>query len=364
MAKTNFANGTIVTPDWFNRMQNIVFDDQNLDGHYPRLTDDALSSQPGNIKARFSQYIQHGFADRRGGLTVEIKEGIVVLANGRQVDFSGVYTAPPNTEGFIYVNNQGSLIFGNSIPADAVALARYKADATSIVDYSDLRPNVNLTIPKAPIDPNAAIPVGTVITHMGVSTPSGWLPMVGQSLIRSEYGRLADALGVPNNATHFSLPNMADKFPIGASSGLPVGSTVGSNHKTLSVANLPNHNHGGTVSMAGSHDHGAYSAMAGEHGHALLGKTTDDTDGVQGTDRLDSSHAAVAGENNSNTGGSEAYTYTNGSNQTLVSIEGQHQHQVLMDMAGQHVHTIPSQGSNEPINVVPASVAFNYLIKY
>lgn len=56
MSKTVFERGQRVMKAWFNAMQNIKFDDLDLDGHYPRLDDDALSNEPGNIKSEFYGY--------------------------------------------------------------------------------------------------------------------------------------------------------------------------------------------------------------------------------------------------------------------------------------------------------------------
>lgn len=54
MAKTQFASGVIVTSQWLNGAQRIVFDGQNLDWHYDPLGLDSLVTKgPNGLDSRY-----------------------------------------------------------------------------------------------------------------------------------------------------------------------------------------------------------------------------------------------------------------------------------------------------------------------
>ncbi len=91
------------------------------------------------------------------------------------------------------------------------------------------------------------VPAGTIVMWSGSSVPSGW--------------RICDGTS--------GTPNLVGKFIKGGNTG-SVGSTGGSNTKTLAIANLPAHSHTSgslTTSSAGNHSHtsgvGAANGVSG-----------------------------------------------------------------------------------------------------
>lgn len=68
-----------------------------------------------------------------------------------------------------------------------------------------------------------------------------------------------------NNGT----PNLSDRFVMGTISSSTLGVTGGTNSYTLSVAQLPSHNHTFTTDSAGSHCHTITVNSAGAHTHSI-----------------------------------------------------------------------------------------------
>jgi microcystin-dependent protein len=141
-----------------------------------------------------------------------------------------------------------------------------------------------------------AVQGGNVVsTGMGMdfygpasAIPSGYLLMDGSAVSRTVYAALFSVIGVTwgagDGSTTFNLPNAQNAFSMG-SGVYQVGTTGGTSSITLSVANLPEHNHpiidpghyhtalvSSSTNTAGS---GAGTAIAGNTGTATTGITTD-----------------------------------------------------------------------------------------
>ena len=82
----------------------------------------------------------------------------------------------------------------------------------------------------------------------GASVPQGWLLCDGSAVSRTQFVALFNAIGViwgaGDNVSTFNIPNLTGNVPVGASLTFPLGSTGGSATATLSLGNLPTHNHG------------------------------------------------------------------------------------------------------------------------
>ncbi|MDI6756685.1 MAG: tail fiber protein [Endomicrobiia bacterium] len=105
------------------------------------------------------------------------------------------------------------------------------------------------------------LPVGTILMWGGTqaSIPGGWLLCDGSAISRTTYARLFAAIstvhGVGDGVTTFQLPNLRDRFIVGAGSSYTVGNTGGANTVTLSLSEIPSHNHTGTTGTDGAHTH-------------------------------------------------------------------------------------------------------------
>jgi len=110
----------------------------------------------------------------------------------------------------------------------------------------------------------SSIPSGTVFPYAGSSSPSGYLICDGSAISRSTYASLFSAIGttygVGNGSTTFNIPDMRGRVAIGSGQGSGLtnrisGTNYGSETHTLSLTEIPSHNHGGLTGDAGSHYH-------------------------------------------------------------------------------------------------------------
>jgi len=93
--------------------------------------------------------------------------------------------------------------------------------------------------------------VGELFATAGTYCPRGTLPAKGQTLNISQYNLLYAIMGTSyggNGTTNFQVPDLQGRSPIGEGfgPGLPpytLGQAGGSEQQTLSIANLPPHNH-------------------------------------------------------------------------------------------------------------------------
>ena len=94
-------------------------------------------------------------------------------------------------------------------------------------------------------------PVG-VVTMWGhhTSIPDKWLFCYGQEVDIDDYPDLYAvigwAYGSPSVGTKFKLPNLVDRFPLGADSGdseEEIGNTGGEENHVLTIAEMPAHSH-------------------------------------------------------------------------------------------------------------------------
>ncbi|QHI37524.1 hypothetical protein IMCC3317_29030 [Kordia antarctica] len=104
-----------------------------------------------------------------------------------------------------------------------------------------------------------AIPmIGEIKTVSFATVPSGWAKCDGQLLNTSDYKTLFKLIGTTyggDGTTTFALPDLRGRSPIheGQGSGLSnitLGQISGSETKVLTVTELPNHTHSGTIKVS------------------------------------------------------------------------------------------------------------------
>lgn len=115
----------------------------------------------------------------------------------------------------------------------------------------------------------ATVPAGAMMAYGGTSAPSGWVFCDGASYLRGSssadpYYNLFQAIGVrygSADGTHFNVPELRSKFPMGAATTGAAVTTGG-----YTDASVISHAHGGSsVSGAGPSAHNHWVG----HGHGL-----------------------------------------------------------------------------------------------
>jgi microcystin-dependent protein len=91
----------------------------------------------------------------------------------------------------------------------------------------------------------ATTPTGSMVMFAGPTAPTGWLLCDGTSYLNSAYPDLAAVLGIRfgGDGTHFNVPNMVDRFPVGVSATKVLAAKGGSASKNIGTTNLPPHGH-------------------------------------------------------------------------------------------------------------------------
>jgi microcystin-dependent protein len=96
---------------------------------------------------------------------------------------------------------------------------------------------------------------GIVHQYAGFSAPYGYLLCDGSFYRTDEYPELFDAIGFTYGESGsgvnlmFAVPNLATRVPVGVGTGYALGATGGEAKHTLTVNEMPSHNHNNSVAL-------------------------------------------------------------------------------------------------------------------
>jgi microcystin-dependent protein len=359
MAKTNFQSGSRVSSAWFNALQNIEFDGEDLDGHYPQLEDESLSNEPGNVRYEFYSLRDGGKVTFVSGLNIRVAACTVALQNGTTANIPQTQLTVANGTRIVYIDNNGSLQVAGSAPETGVMLARVISSGGVVTTISDLRERVNFQIKPISIPTVTAfvMPPGSVIEYAGSVAPSGWLLCDGSEISRATYADLFAAIGTahgtPSSGTVFKLPDHRNRVGRGVGSGTALGSSGGADNVTLNTNQMPLHSH--AISDPG-HSH-AISDPG--HSHAVIDPGHDHPQNF-----------GMGGDSGSGIG----YTATNttsapdfiNTTNTFPDVTG-----IIIQGSGSNISVVGSgcglgmaqTGGNTPVDIRNQFIGMNYLIK-
>lgn len=102
-----------------------------------------------------------------------------------------------------------------------------------------------------------AVPIGTIVMWATSTPPGGWLLCNGAEVSRAAYAELFKVLGTSVGAagsSSFKIPDLTGRFPLGTSGSHGLHSTGGAETHTLTVDEMPAHDHGigGNIVQRGS----------------------------------------------------------------------------------------------------------------
>jgi microcystin-dependent protein len=169
---------------------------------------------------------------------------------------------------------------------------------------------------------------------------NAWCPVIG--------GRGASANADWLGNKQITLPRLAGRAlgVVGDGAGLtgrPLGAYTGTELHTLSLHEMPWHDHGGITGVAGWHGHNAWTDAQGNHKHGLT-INQDRSSGAMGN--------AVFGDEPSY-----------GTTFLETTEAGNHGHNVGVEANGQHDHFMPGQGGSGAHNNMPPTAFLNAFIK-
>jgi microcystin-dependent protein len=279
-------------------------------------------------------------ASAAGGSNITLPSGTTIVscdgtATGMRRSISNLPVTNGGT-GLTSAPTSGQLLIGNS--GGGYTQATLTAGAgVSITNGSGA---ITIAVPTI-LEP------GIVVPYAGTTAPTGWLICDGAAINRSIYGALfaivGTTYGAGDGSTTFNLPNLVNRFSVGAGGTYALGATGGATS--------------GTTSSAGSHNH-----------TGLTGSTTLTTAQIPAHNHpatvSDPGHVHILGGSNLGSGSTGYSGAPGGANPTNSAVTGISVSTSNTGGGGSHDHTISTDGTHtHTVATVPPYIALNYIIK-
>lgn len=177
------------------------------------------------------------------------------------------------------------------------------------------------------------LPIGIVLPYASNTAPEGWLVCDGSDVSKNDYPHLYAVITNKfgdETTDNFKLPDLRGRVIVGSGNGSgltarSIGDVSGAETHTLTIAEMPSHNHTGTTNTSGNHTHDVNNTVqkTGQNTPSGLDSTGDEID-------------------------------TSNTTSTTTSENGAHTHTFTTNSTG---------GGNAHNNMQPFLV-LNYIIKY
>lgn len=172
-------------------------------------------------------------------------------------------TTNPNTPPAAYIDYQLSLPSNSDIYLSSIQLVVQELPFKPSFEQDSIERQIDHTYHYAyPI-----VPVGAVIDFAGAALPTHYLLCNGAAVSRTTYRQLFAVIGTTwgagDGSTTFNVPGLADYVTAGSGGSLgALGAKVGAATHTLTIAEMPSHDHPGSTAPVGSGGGGSIPTAA------------------------------------------------------------------------------------------------------
>ena len=220
-------------------------------------------------------------------------------------------------------------------------------------------------------------PAGVIRMTAGTVEPDGWLFLNGQVVEERLYPDLAEIFGASGG--YVTLPDYSDRIAMGAGSLVALNGTAGAATVTLTINELPTHNHAVTDK---GHTHGAMDKGHG-HGFQAQSHTHETTETPHTHTVTDPGHThtsgVAGGPVEAGSGGTGGGSGSTGSATTGVSVDAATTSVVIdpAEVSGDVLKgkaeitvakarsniTTEDNGDQQPFSIIPPVFGVNWMVK-
>jgi microcystin-dependent protein len=207
-----------------------------------------------------------------------------ITASTTELNYTDGVTSAIQTQIDTKAPSAGPTFTGTVVLPSTTSIGTVSATELGYVDGVTSAIQTQLNTLTSSISSIVTVPTGVISPYAGLDSniPTGYLLCNGQAVSRTTYATLFGVVnttyGVGDNSTTFNLPDLRGRAPIGAGTGTgltarALGATVGTETHTLTIAQMPSHDHS-------SLQFGSSGGAAGLRADAIV--TTDTRTGFTG----------------------------------------------------------------------------------